>query len=220
MAFGKRAQTASVTTLLSTSRKGRGHIRGRGAHRVYTFAPTARPSPKFRRGQRKHLCRPPSKDGQHRLFRRCKATSLTIPYHTTQWTSFGAFIVSYLSLRGQHCACPFNRLRLIYAGAMFPSQYSPFTGRALAHRSRSFFVPRSLCGAALLAALSGSFGHLCASRNAQVPLRYTSQPFRRKSAPSRSLKATWFCLSNRFFSSIIMLLILPFASNASLDSDG
>ena len=46
--------------------------------------------------------------------------------------------------------------------------------------------------------MSGSFGHLCTSRNAQVPLRYTSQPFRRKPAPSRSLKATWFCLSNRF----------------------
>ena len=100
MALGKRAQTASVTTLLSTSRKGRGHTRGRGEHRVYTFAPTARPSPKFRRGQRKHLCRPPSKDGQHRLFRRCKATSLTIPYHTTQWTSFGASIVSCDSFRG------------------------------------------------------------------------------------------------------------------------
>ena len=60
-------------------------------------------------------------------------------------------------------------------------------------------VPHHLWGAALLTALSGSFGHLCASRNARVPLRYASQPFRRKPAPSRSLKATWFCLSNRFF---------------------
>ena len=65
---------------------------------------------------------------------------------------------------------------------------------------QAFSVPRSLCGAAQFTALSGSFGHLCASRNAQVPLRYTSQPFRRKSAPSRSLKAAWFCLSYRFFS--------------------
>ena len=54
------------------------------------------------------------------------------------------------------------------------------------------FVPRSLCGAARFAALSGSFGHLCTSRNARVPLRYASQPFRRKPAPSRSLKATYF----------------------------
>ena len=64
-------------------------------------------------------------------------------------------------------------------------------------------VPRSLCGAAQFAALSGSFGHLCVSRNARVPLRYASQPFRRKPAPSRSLKAAWFCLSNRFFDSCV-----------------
>ena len=31
-----------------------------------------------------------------------------------------------------------------------PSQYSPSTGQALAHRSRSFSVPRSLCGAAFI----------------------------------------------------------------------
>ena len=49
-----------------------------------------------------------------------------------------------------------------------PSQYSPFTGRALAHRSRSFSVPRSLCGAVQITALSGSFGHFCVSRNARV----------------------------------------------------
>ena len=61
-------------------------------------------------------------------------------------------------------------------------------------------VPHHLWGAAQFTALSGSFGHFCVSRNARVPLRYASQPFRRKPAPSRSLKAAWFCLSNRFFS--------------------
>ena len=32
----------------------------------------------------------------------------------------------------------------------------------------AFSVPRSLCGAAQFTALSGSFGHLCVSRNARV----------------------------------------------------
>ena len=79
------------------------------------------------------------------------------------------------------------------SGEMVPPQYSP--------SNAAFSVPHHLWGAAQFTALSGSFGHLCASRNAQVPLRYTSQPFRRKSAPSRSLKAAWLRLSNRFFDS-------------------
>ena len=55
-----------------------------------------------------------------------------------------------------------------YSGEMVPRGTPPPTRQALAHRSRSFSVPRSLCGAVQITALSGSFGHLCVSRNACV----------------------------------------------------
>ena len=40
-------------------------------------------------------------------------------------------------LRGQHCACPLNRLTPHIRGRNVSRGYSPFTGRALTHRSRS-----------------------------------------------------------------------------------
>ena len=67
---------------------------------------------------------------------------------------------------------------------------------AQARLGEIFSVPRSLCGAVQFTALSGSFGHLCTSRNARVPLRYASQPFRRKPAPSRSLIGSVYLMSS------------------------
>ena len=92
MAFGKRADRVRDDTAFFFTERARSYPRERGASRIHLctgFAPLPQVS------QRKHRCRTPSKDGQYRLFRRCKATSLTIPYHTTQWTSFGASIVLY-----------------------------------------------------------------------------------------------------------------------------
>ncbi len=109
---------------------------------------------------------------------------------------------------------------------MFPSQYSPFTGRALTHRSRSrnvkspksavvrglryqvarearfratFSVPHHLWGCGSSHVLGGSFARFCVSENVRVPLRYSGQPLHRKIIASRSPNTPWFCLSNRFF---------------------
>ena len=59
--------------------------------------------------------------------------------------------------------------------------------------TRYAFVPRSLCGAAQLAVLDGSFARFCVSENARVPLRYSGQPLHRKIIASRSPNTAWFC---------------------------
>ena len=86
-----------------------------------------------------------------------------------------------------------------------PSSCFRFSFEREIFRSDKSFLFRTTFGVRhFFSALSGSFGHLCTSRNARVPLRYASQPFRRKPAPSRSLKAAWFCFSNRFYANLII----------------
>ena len=98
-----------------------------------------------------------------------------------------------------------NRLQAIlsYERRNGSPGYSPFHA--------VFSVPRSLCGAAPLAALSGSFGHLCASRNARVTgfaLRghqvvYAKSPtahIRYSSVPSQYSPSTGQALAHRSWS--------------------
>ena len=138
------------------------------------------------------------RDGVVNLFALCKFCPFLL--NADSWQPK----INASNRNGGDCKC--NHRRFSYSlFLVFPSRL-PFPRGTFAHRSRPRkgrlaksavltrrviksrvnAVPRDIfCSAPPLGcgsghALSKSFASFCASRNAQVPLRYTSQPFRRK----------------------------------------